>query len=60
MYQQIFKLASKFLSDSLQLNELQVAKLNTVLGNGVGFDYFNRVLSKFGLSVGKKFARNKY
>ena len=60
MYQLIFKLASKFLSDSLQLNELQIAKLNTVLGNGVGFDYFNRVLSKFGLSVGKKFARNKY
>lgn len=60
MYQQIFKLASKFLSDSLQLNESQAARLNTALGNGIGFDYFNYVLNKFGLSVGKKFANNKY
>lgn len=60
MYQQILKLASKFLSDSLQLNESQAAKLNTALSNGVGFDYFNSILEKFGLSIGKKFANNKY
>jgi hypothetical protein len=54
MFDLVLKFASEFVIN------VRVSNINTQLSQVLGFDAFARVLERFGYSIGKSFAKNKY
>jgi len=54
MYNILLKLSS------LLFSETKILEINRLLSKVKGFDAFERILNKFGYSIGDGFSRNKY